>query len=112
METRQGALVYEIVDGKNGFEIQEKSLETLAEKWREETTTPKGVGPEVYVWGTQVRSWGVGGNHDHLLVELDTEADAEDYLFDIRLVELNKSQANWFYSRSEAEEQLAEILAD
>lgn len=112
MKTEKNTLVYEIIDGKNGFEIEEKTLESLAEKWRDETTTPKGVGAQTYVCGTEVRSWGVGGNNDHLLFACETPEEAEDKLFEIRLQELAESTALWMCSRDEAAELIAEIASD
>lgn len=112
MKTEKNTLVYEIVDGKTGFEIEEKTLENLAEKWRDETTTPKGVDARIYVRGNQVRSWGAGGNYDHLVAEFETEEEAEAELFEIRLAELQESAASWMYSRDAAVKLIDEIASD
>ena len=50
----------------SGMGVYEYNLGALAEEHADETTTPRGIAPRMFVKNNELRTWGVGGNNEAL----------------------------------------------
>jgi hypothetical protein len=105
-------IVYTLANDLSG--IEEHDLESLSREYADETTTPQGVAPRMYVEDNELRTWGCGGNNEALVEQFETSEQAEhalmlSYLYDL---EHDVNAPTVFYSRADAEVSLAEILED
>lgn len=76
------------------------------------TTTPKGVLPRYHVRGTELWTWGVGGNNPRMIRDFDTEAEAQEALEDTFYQDFwNCSDFLAFSTREQAETFLRDGVA-
>jgi hypothetical protein len=94
-------IVYTI--DENG--IKTHDLGIIATEYADETTTPHGIAPRMYVERNELRTWGAGGNNETLVFEFKTNEQAEHALLLCHLYDLENhcDAPNVFYTRGDAE---------
>lgn len=97
----------------NGYgEIEKLSYkEYLREFGADETTTPRGVAPRLYIDGSTIYSWGVRGNNHYTYEVCNSNREAKKLLYSIweRNVENNWDAPRFFDTKKELYEDLADI---
>ena len=96
----------------SGMGVYEYNLGALAEEHADETTTPHGIAPRMFVENNELRTWGVAGNNEALVNQFETNAQAEHALLLCHLYDLNNhcDAPTVFYTRDEAEDAYEEYL--
>ena len=100
-------IVFVVVDGK----IIEGPIRSF-DGYIDDTSTPHGVAPRYHVRGTELWTWGFGGNNPRMIRAYDTEAAAIEALENSFAHDFWEcSDINSYVTREAAEEFLGQNLA-